>query len=105
MSNETILFIVICFLVLILIIFSVKLGQAHYKIEKQKLELARINFANELAVLSASLAASSKQKKTQISQTTKQLLVLAINNTNEHESRTAAVAACQRIYKELGVKP
>lgn len=104
MSNETILFIVICFLVLVLIIFSIKLGQAHYKIEKQKLELTSINLANELSMLSAKLANASAKKKPQISKTTEQLLNLAVKATNEGEAAAAAKQACRKLYKELGYK-
>jgi len=48
---------------------------------------------------------SLQNKKTQLLEAkTKQLLLLAVKNSNENEARTAAIKACQKIYKELDIK-
>lgn len=103
--NEAELYIVIGIMVIIICVLATKLGQAHYKLDKKELELLRfkgINFASELDRLIA--ASKSENKKPQISKTTEQLLILAVKNANEHESRAAAIKACKRIYKELDIK-
>ncbi len=42
--------------------------------------------------------------KPKLQKQTEQLLVLAVRSTNENESRAAAVQACKRIHKELGIQ-
>jgi hypothetical protein len=74
---------------------NMQLKQALMKYEANKF-LYDIN--NLVANMKTKAAPPKLQKQTE------QLLVLAVRSNNENESRAAAVQACKRIHKELGIK-
>lgn len=74
-----------------------------YSSEKLDLKIKLIHSetrASELASYSVSLIEDSK-KLTLIDDTSKKLILLAVNNLNENESRNAAVKACKRLVTKF----
>lgn len=84
---------------------TVKLRQSHdreAKLQLRVLELSRQVKTGEAVALGAIMDSLSKPKG--FDQKTHSLLKMAVSNANENESRTAAMEACKRIAKQLGVK-
>lgn len=74
-----------------------------YSSEKLDLKIKLIHSetqASKLAFYSVSLIEDSK-RLTLIDDTSKKLILLAVNNPNENEYRNAAVKACKRIFTKL----
>src|SRR5574339_1291335 len=74
--------------------------------ENQQLRMKLLDYqGKEISFRINSMLLNSKaEAKPKLQKTTEQLLVLAVKNTNENEARAAAVQACKRIHKELGLK-
>lgn len=86
---------------------TVQLKRAHLREEDLRLQVIKLNRnsslkSGEVAALKDLMDALSKPKA--FDQKTNSLIKMAISNANENESRSAAVQACKRIAKQLGVK-
>lgn len=86
-------------------IFLLILAKQYKKINIQKNEYNELfnsyqNYHN-MVVRSAINKPAPKSNKNIIDSQTKALILLANGNANEHEARTAAVKACQRLANAL----
>ena len=93
----------------ILGVVSVVMFKAMGSIAQENMQLKRAlmkyesnKFLFDINNLIANMKTQVVQPKLQ--KQTEQLLVLAVRSNNENESRAAAVQACKRIHKELGIK-
>ena len=69
---------------------------------KQNIELKHQLRGQEALTLGAMMDSLTKPKSFDLK--TQSLVKMAIGNKNENESRNAAVEACKRIAKQLGIK-
>lgn len=81
-------------------------GLQKIALENQQLRMKLMEYqGREIAYKMNNILINAKMsEKPKLQKTTEQLLVLAVKNTNENEARAAAVQACRRIHKELGIK-
>lgn len=101
--SPTTLYIVIWLLVLILVIFSIKIGQVSSEKEHLKLKIQRLELLSSLDRITIGIQ-DMKSQTPQISKRAKSLIMLSLNNANEHEASAAALKACKIISKDLGLK-
>lgn len=82
-----------------------KLRQSHSQCAELSIKLIKVGrLLRDQEALTIGAIASSLTQKNNLDQKTTSLVKMAIGNRNENESRVAAMEACKRIAKQLGIK-
>ena len=101
---EVITLIILVLVITIICVLANLLGKEQMKTGELKLKLMEWE-GKEMSMKMNSLLLDAKLNESpKINKITENLINLAIDNANEHEATAAALKACKRLHKELGLK-